>query len=429
MNLPEDFLERMKQRLGERFPAFLRSYGQPPARGLRVNTLKITRAEFEKISPFALLPVPWEKNGYYVEEEKAGGHIYHFAGLYYCQEPSAMCAAPLLEVKRGERVLDLCAAPGGKTTQLAQALAGEGILIANEYVPARAKILAENVERLGVKNCAVVSADSALLAEKFPAYFDKILVDAPCSGEGMFRKDPASVSQWNEENVRRCALRQAEILDNAAKMLRGGGRLVYSTCTFSEEENGLQMERFLREHKEFVLIEEKRLYPHEIRGEGHFAALFERTGEEYGRAVQFAVRTDRNAERAFAAFCGEFFSNGIPAGRITTLKDNRMFCVPDGLPDLSGIKVLRAGIELGEWDGKIFKPAHALVTCSRREELARYVSLSLKESERYLRGETFPCEIANGWCAVGIGDYPLGLAKCVDGVLKNHYPKGLRKVK
>ena len=233
-----------------------------------------------------------------------------------------------------------------------------------------------------MKNCAVVCADTAVLAVKFPAYFDKILVDAPCSGEGMFRKDPASVSQWNEENVRRCALRQAEILDNAAKMLRGGGRLVYSTCTFSEEENGLQMERFLREHKEFVLIEEKRLYPHEIRGEGHFAALFERTGEEYGRAVQFAVRTDRNAERAFAAFCGEFFSNGIPAGRITTLKDNRMFCVPEEMPDLSGIRVLRAGIELGEWNGKFFKPAHALVTCSRREELARYVSLSHEERDR-----------------------------------------------
>ena len=296
-------------------------------------------------------------------------------------------------------------------------------------MPARAKILAENVERLGVKNCAVVCADSALLAEKFPAYFDKILVDAPCSGEGMFRKDPASVSQWNEENVRRCALRQAEILDNAAKMLRGGGRLVYSTCTFSEEENGLQMERFLREHKEFVLIEEKRLYPHEIRGEGHFAALLEKRGEARGRALPFPVRKDRGAERAFAEFRAEFFAEEYFTERITVLSDGRMFALPDGLPDLSGIKVLRAGIELGEWDGKIFKPAHALVTCSRREELARYVSLSLKESERYLRGETFPCEIANGWCAVGIGDYPLGLAKCVDGVLKNHYPKGLRKVK
>lgn len=429
MNLPEDFLERMKQRLGERFPAFLRSYGQPPARGLRVNTLKITRAEFEKISPFALQPVPWEKNGYYVEEEKAGGHIYHFAGLYYCQEPSAMCAAPLLEVKRGERVLDLCAAPGGKTTQLAQALAGEGILIANEYVPSRAAVLSENVERLGVKNCAVVCADTALLAEKFPAYFDKILVDAPCSGEGMFRKDPAAVAQWSEENVRRCALRQAEILDNAAKMLRGGGRLVYSTCTFSEEENGLQMERFLREHKEFVLIEEKRLYPHEIRGEGHFAALLEKRGEARGRALPFPVRKDRGAERAFAEFRAEFFAEEYFTERITVLSDGRMFALPEEMPDLSGIRVLRAGIELGEWNGKFFKPAHALVTCSRREELARYVSLSHEESERYLRGETFPCEIANGWCAVGIGDYPLGLAKCVDGVLKNHYPKGLRKVK
>lgn len=429
MNLPEQFINRMKERLGEQFPAFLRSYENPPARGIRVNTLKIAREAFEKISPFALERVPWEENGFYIAEEKAGAHCYHFAGLYYCQEPSAMCAAPLLEVKRGERVLDLCAAPGGKTTQLAQALAGEGVLIANEYVPARAAVLSENVERLGVKNCAVVCADTALLARKFPAYFDKILVDAPCSGEGMFKKEPAAIAEWSEENVRRCALRQAEILDNAAKMLRGGGRLVYSTCTFSEEENDGQAEEFLKRHPDFRLICKKRILPHEARGEGHFAALFERSGEERGNAGKFAVRTDRTAERAFSAFCGEFFAKGAPAGRITTLHDGRMFCVPEDMPDLSGLRVLRAGIELGEWNGKIFKPAHALATCFKREDFARYAPLSEGEAEKYLRGETLFTALPNGWCAVGIGDYPLGLAKCVDGVLKNHYPKGLRKVK
>lgn len=238
MNLPVEFMRRMEERLGEQFPAFLRSYGFPARRAIRVNTLKIPREEFERVSPFALERVPWEENGYYVREEKAGAHAYHFAGLYYSQEPSAMCAAPLLGAERGERVLDLCAAPGGKTTQLAQALGGEGILVANEYVFDRAKILSQNVERLGVKNCAVVSADTEKLARAFPEYFDKILVDAPCSGEGMFKKEPSALTEWSEENVRRCALRQSGILDDAAEMLKAGGRLVYSTCTFSEEENG-----------------------------------------------------------------------------------------------------------------------------------------------------------------------------------------------
>lgn len=428
MNLPEQFLIRMKQRLGEGFPAFLRSYQRPALRAVRVNPLKISAEEFLRIAPFTLSPVPWEENGFYVEEEKAGADVYHFAGLYYCQEPSAMCAAPLLNVHGRERVLDLCAAPGGKTTQLAAALNGKGVLVANEYVPSRAKILLENTERLGVKNCAVINADTAKLAAELPCFFDKILVDAPCSGEGMFKKEEAACSEWSEEVVRRCALRQREILDSAAVMLSGGGRLVYSTCTFSEEENERQVEEFLRRHAEFALIGQKLLLPHEAAGEGHFAAVLEKRGGERCGAKPYPVRRDRAAESAYRAFAKDFFADGVGfTGEITTLPDGRMLLLPEGLPALS-VRVLRAGIELGEWDGKLFKPSHALAACMKKEQAARFVSLSREQSERYLHGETLSAT-ENGWCVVGIEDYPLGLGKAVNGTLKNHYPKRLRKVK
>lgn len=425
MNLPEGFLNRMKERLGARFPAFLQSYETPPVRGLRVNTHKLSREEFLRITPFAVECVPWEENGFYVQSEKPGAHVFHFAGLYYCQEPSAMLPATLLPVEKGDRMLDLCAAPGGKSTQLAQKLeaAGGGVLVANEIEPARAKILSENIERLGFANVAVVNATPEALARRFPACFHKILVDAPCSGEGMFKKEPQAVSCWSAENVARCAQRQREILRHAAEMLQEGGSLVYSTCTFAPEENEQQIEGFLNEHKEFSLVEIRRILPHKQCGEGQFAALLKKNGGDRGRVSPFVVRRDKRAERAFSAFCGEFFRREFE-GDIATLQDGRMYLLPQGLPAL-GVKTLRAGVELGEWDGKLFKPAHALVMSAKKEDFANYVSLSVAESERYLRGEQLSAEGA-GWCAVGVGDYPLGLGKCVNGALKNHYPKGLR---
>lgn len=336
-----------------------------------------------------------------------------------------MCAAPLLDARPDERVLDLCAAPGGKTTQLAAAMGGEGVLIANEYVYDRARILSQNVERLGVKNCAVVSADPAALARCFPAYFDKILVDAPCSGEGMFRKDENAIAEWSEENVARCAVRQAAILDEAAAMLRGGGRLVYSTCTFERAENEGQIEAFLARHAEFTLIGEEMLFPHEVRGEGHFAALLEKSGAERGNAPAFPVRRNAAAEKAYAAFARAFFVRP-PAGRLTTLDDGRMYLLPEAMPALP-VRTLRVGIELGAFDGRRFTPAHALAMAVAKGECARFLPLSEGETEKYLRGETFPTDAENGWCVVGYGDYPLGLGKIAGGILKNHYPKGLRR--
>lgn len=417
----------MKERLGDEFPAFLRSYETPPLKGLRTNTLKISKEEFLKISPFALEQIPWEENGFYVTEEKAGGDVFHFAGLYYLQEPSAMCAAPLLKATPRERVLDLCAAPGGKTTQLAASLQGEGVLIANEIVPDRARILSQNVERMGIRNCAVASASPQQLAEKFPEYFDKILVDAPCSGEGMFKKEANAIPEWSEENVTRCAKRQSGILDEAAKMLGVGGRLVYSTCTFADEEDDGQIEDFLKRHSEFELVESRTLYPHEVKGEGHFAAvLYKRNGARAG-AKPFSIKRNSAANKAFQNFAEDFFVE-LPQGEITTLPDGRMYLVPQGMLDFGNLRLLRLGVELGEWDGKLFKPAHALAT-ALGAKAKRQVKLTREEAVGYLHGETLEAEIANGWCVVCVDEYPLGLGKAVNGVVKNHFPKGLRMIK
>ena len=426
MKLPEAYLSRMQKRLGTSFPAFLRAYTQPAVRGVRCNTLKLTREELLRAGGFADDPVLWEENGLYTDREKLGGLWTHHAGLFYAQEPSAMCAAPLLQVRPGEAVLDLCAAPGGKTTQLAAAMQGRGVLIANEYVYDRARVLSQNVERMGVVNCAVVSADPAALSARFAACFDKILVDAPCSGEGMFRKDAAAAEAWSEAAVERCAARQRAILDEAASMLRAGGRLVYSTCTFEEAENEAQAEAFVRRHPDFVQEKACLLLPHEVRGEGHFAAVFRREGGACRRPPAFSVRGSGAAERAWRDFAADFFVRP-PQGTVTTLADGRMYLLPEGLPALAGIPVLRAGLGLGVFDGRRFTPAHALAMAFGGRAFTRFAELSGEEAERFLHGETLPCGGAGGWCVAGREGYPLGLGKVSGGMLKNHYPKGLRK--
>ncbi len=433
----------MKERQGVDLPAFLASYEKPPERGLRVNTLKLSAEEFAARAPFPLGErVPWEKNAFYLSEEKTGADPYHFAGLYYLQEPSAMAVGKLSAGCSKMRVLDLCAAPGGKTTQIAAQMKGEGILIANEINFARAKILLQNAERMGIANCAVTSASPESLTTRFPAFFDLILVDAPCSGEGMFKKEPNAVPEWSEANVAMCAARQRAILDCAAEMTAAGGHLLYSTCTFAEEEDEWQIEEFLKRHSEFSLVKAHKLYPHICRGEGHFCALLEKKefifcpppasgggeGVRHRSAVKpYPICKNSAAERAFRTFEADFFGEPL-TGLVHTLGDGRMYLVPAGMPDLSGLSLLRLGVELGEFDGKIFKPAHALAMAFG-DWAKRKVFLTRAESERYLRGETLTADLPNGWCTVCVEKFPLGLGKCVGGTVKNHLPKGLRKVK
>ncbi len=483
-DLPEKFIENMKKQLPEdEWEAFFAVYSRPPYKGLRVNALKISAAEFEKISPFPLRPVPWAENGFYTDGEKTGAHAYHFAGLYYSQEPSAMCAAPLLDAKPGERVLDLCSAPGGKGTQLAAAMKGEGILVLNEPVFSRAQILSRNVERLGVKNAVVLSEYPETLAEYFPEYFDKILVDAPCSGEGMFRKNAEeALSEWSEENVAMCAARQKEILDYAFRMLKAGGKLVYSTCTFSEAEDEEQTKNFLASHAEMRLLARKKLYPHKEEGEGHFAALFEKNAREenadgekhcstlcekevrkeyaegentigrtcfqgsgksgggartrrYSSAAAGArpprtlvPRVSKALEKVYREFERDFFFR--PFAEILHEAGNFLYSLPKECFDFGKLNVLRAGVRLGEMKNGRFEPSHSLAMCASRKECRNVVSIPSDDprADKFLRGETVDAEeCKNGWCIVCIDGYPVGLGKAVNGTIKNHIPKGLRK--
>ena len=419
MDLPSEFLARMKNELGDGFNGFLKSYDRPPERGIRINTLKISSEEFKRISPFLLEPVQWEKNGFYVSCDGLGKTVYHAQGLYYVQEPSAMCAAPKLEVKRGERVLDLCSAPGGKGSQLAQSMDGEGIIFLNEINFSRAKILSSNIERLGIKNGVVTCASPEKLAENFEEYFDKILVDAPCSGEGMFKKEEAAIPEWSLENIRRCAVRQAEILESAFKMLCGGGKMVYSTCTFAPEEDEKQIEAFIAKH-ECRFIEMKKLYPHEVRGEGHFYAVIEKTSGGRRNLKQILPSKDKRIaqyrdwekENLNTSFQNLYFIG------------DTLYSLPDEMPEIK-VQTLRAGVRLAEVTTRV-EPSHSLAMCLKAGE-ARCVEVDEETAINYLRGITFSClESLKGWKLVTHKNFPLGWCKCTGGTAKNHLPKGVR---
>lgn len=440
---PNGFEARMKRLLGDEYEDFLASYDRPRNVGLRLNPLK---TEHLPDLPFTGAPVPWAKNGFYYDPaQRPGLHPWHEAGLYYLQEPSAMAPAGLLSPQPGERVLDLCAAPGGKTTQLAALMQNEGLLVCNEINPKRAQILSRNVERMGISCAVVLNEHPAKLAERFEGYFDKILVDAPCSGEGMFRKEEAAVTDWSEETVSMCANRQREILHSAAQMLKPGGRLVYSTCTFSPEENEGSIAALLAAHPEFeveavdcpyfspgrpewieggtpALSHTFRLWPHRLAGEGHFAAVLrKKDGTSAEQPPEPAVKLPEEW-KTFAASCRIELPQGTPV-----LFGETLYLAPAETPRLRGLKVLRPGLELGQVRKGRFEPAHALAlwlkTCPQLLDL----DVQSNDLAKYLRGETVACT-AEGWTLVCAGGLSVGWGKASNGILKNHYPKGLRKL-
>ena len=428
--LPELFLKRMETQLGREFPEFLASLERPRAVALRFNPQKGKAPEL----PFATSPVPWEPLGcYYEPTARPGLHPYHDAGVYYLQEASAMAPAVLLNPQPGEKILDLCAAPGGKTTQIAGKMAGRGLLVCNEIHPKRAKILSQNVERMGIVNALVLNEAPAALAQRFPGFFDRILVDAPCSGEGMFRKEAAAVADWSPELVDMCARRQGEILDAAAKMLRPGGYLVYSTCTFAPQEDEEAVAAFLSRHEDFApeTVEAPwfeptengghRMWPHKLLGEGHFAAVLRRmdgNGED-GNSVSGAPLPD-----GWLCFAREQ-GISLPAGKAVRFGDT-LFWAPEDTPDLRGLRVLRPGLELGTIKKDRLEPAHALALWLRPREGDCKLSPDSPALAAYLRGETIP-RSRRGFQLVCAGEYTLGWAKGDGQILKNHYPKGLRR--
>ena len=455
--LPVDFCDRMKKMLGDEYEAFIASYEKPKFQSLRLNPLKGDSQDFFEKNPFNLKKVPWTINGYYYSEEDfPGKHPYHEAGVYYIQEPSAMAPAEYLEAKPGERILDLCAAPGGKSTQIACSMQGKGLIVCNEIHPARAKILSENVERMGVRNAIVTNETPQRLADHFEEYFDRILVDAPCSGEGMFRKNEEACTEWSLLNVELCAARQDEILDCAASMLRPGGRLVYSTCTFAPSENEGSISRFLKRHEDFkiVPVEKKdgmtggvsawtvdaaegiedtiRLWPHRLDGEGHYLAVLQKDGvlsDSYQGYCRNGLQKGINEKECgdFFAFAKETLKIGL-TGELLKFGD-QLYLMPENMPSIQKLKVLRPGLHLGTMKKNRFEPSHALALALRGEEVIHSCDLDSegKEIRAYLNGQTLNVEGEKGWYLVTVDGYSTGWGKLAGGILKNHYPKGLRK--
>lgn len=417
--LPVDFTDRMRADLGRDWPAFMAEYEKPAVRGFRVNRLKTDPKRLLELFPYSQGSVPWCGDGFYYDI-RAGRHLCSRAGLIYSQEPSAMVAAELLNPSPGERVLDLCAAPGGKSTQLASKLRGKGLLVSNEIVASRAAILSENIERMGIANAVVTNMSPDKLEGEFPLFFDKILVDAPCSGEGMFRRDPVAIAEWSLEHSRSCAVRQLNILSSAVRMLRGGGELVYSTCTFAREENEEVCQRMLELFPELVLTDVKKILPHTHKGEGHFAAKFVKTGNERRDRRPSAEKIDLTLYRRF-----EEDSLNVRLDGDFALFGERLYLAPEGLGTLKGIKTVRPGLYLGDNKKGRFEPAHNLSMALKKEQFKRTVTLDDEAAMEYYTGASAAGE-GKGYAGVLWQDFPIGWGKITDGTVKNHIPKYLR---
>lgn len=444
MEFPKDFAVRMQDMLGTEYADFAAAFsGGENRTAVRVNTAKPGAREAVCGILKNTKAVPWCADAYCADKSIISGkHPYHAAGLVYFQEPSATAAVPLLGIKPGARVLDLCAAPGGKATQAAAALCGEGLLVANEIIPKRAKILSENIARMGIKNAVVTNESPERLAERFPEFFDYIILDAPCSGEGMFRKEPQAISEWSIAHTQACAVRQRHIADCAVKMLAAGGKMIYSTCTFAPCENEGTADYILEKYAEMRLLPisgenmtdgrgdwagsvrdlsyTKRIFPHLADGEGHFFALFEKTdGSRAQAATEKGIKS-----REYADFCAENLKNA-PDGEIRPFGD-RLYLLKENIC-LDKIKVVRAGLELGEVRKGRFVPSHALALALQRDDFARSIDFAADDARiaAYLRGETIDGD-KKGWCAVCADGFTLGWGKASGGVVKNHYPKYLR---
>ena len=440
--LPQEFLTRMQAMLGEEYDTFLALYDHPAFRGVRLNPLKCSQKVFDACFGPMTSPAPFSPfSYYYTGEETVGTSPLHHAGAVYSQEPSAASAVTVLDPRPGDRVLDLCAAPGGKSTQIAALLQGEGLLWSNEPVRSRAQVLLSNLERLGVRNGVVSCAYPEDLCPRLPGWFDKVLVDAPCSGEGMFRRDDTAVAEWTPQAPAACAQRQRHILHQAAGCLREGGVLVYSTCTFSVEENEDTVRAFLAEHPDFVpeapgtafgrpafgVENGLRIFPMD-RGEGHFVARFRRVSGGGGLLRPYVPPKPGEAQKLARDFLQEAMP-GRAAGELAVVND-RVLLLPPGLPELSRLPVLRAGVEVGEVRGRRLEPAHALFMSARPEECARVLELSLEDPRlaAFLHGEEISCE-GKGYTAVSVCGAVTGFGKAGGGVLKNKYPKGLRTLR
>lgn len=460
MSLPTAFEEKMKRLIGDEYSEYLKCFDEPRHYGLRVNTAKISTEDFLKIAPWPLEPVPWIHNGFYYDGENChpARHPYYFAGLYYLQEPSAMTPADRLPILPGDRVLDVCAAPGGKATELGARLNGTGILAANDLSSSRAKGLLKNIELMGIGNVLILSEEPGKLIPYFREYFDKILIDAPCSGEGMFRKDKKMIRAWEEHGPEYFSKIQKSIITQAAEMLKPGGMMLYSTCTFSPEENEQTIEYLLETHPEFDLCEMEdyegfssgmpettasrderlsrtvRIFPYRMKGEGHYLALLKKRGDEVTHTCD-ALRSASPRKNILPGELDDFLRDikrEFDPSRID-IRGDKVYYMPEGLPALNGVRFIRTGLLMGELKKKRFEPSQALAMNLKKEEYARTIDLSAKDERviRYLKGETLDVEDLvsskeKGWYLVCVDGYPLGFGKLARQMLKNKYLPGWR---
>ncbi len=470
--LPLAFLGRMTELLDEELPDLLVALNRSPLSGLRVNTLKLTPAAMQELSPWKLEPVPWCPEGFILpKNSNAGLYPLHDAGLYYIQEPSTMAVAALLAPRSGERVLDLAAAPGGKSTHLAALLGNQGLLVANDISHKRAMVLSSNLERWGARRALVLNETPERLAERWPGGFDRVLVDTPCSGEGMFRKNMESRQHWSEAHIAGCALRQDQILNSAVRLVRPGGRLVYATCTFAPEENEGTIRRFLADHADFGLEEPVwqpgfergrpewaewardpqlgrrdmgkagneemrrtvRLWPHKAQAEGHFVALLRREGN--ARALNWEPAGPSQVSPADRASIEDFWQRlmafPLPENLLVRPSDRHtaeVYALCSDMPDVTGLRALRPGWRLGRLRKGRFLPAHALALSVRAGDVQQRLDEPVGSEliVRYLRGETLRVAGPDGWLLLTVAGFPLGWGKRSRGVIKNHYPRRLR---
>jgi len=462
MNLPQDFKDKMEILMEEESVDLFASYEQPESKGIRTNTLKLTPEKLSEKLPFETQGVTWCSEGFYIDSEiRPGKNPYYYCGLYYVQEPTAMAAVEALSPEPGDWVLDLCAAPGGKSTQIAARLQGQGLLVANELVNSRAGVLSTNIERMGIANAVVTNEFPERLVDSFYQRFDKILVDAPCSGEGMFRKDPGALADWSLERVNRCVGKQEKILETAHRLLKPGGVLVYSTCTFAPEENEQMIESFISKYsyelesvelngledhgraewtKENTKDIEKalRIMPMKVKGEGHFIAKLVKNGAclEENKAKQGYAKSRlkkathlelKDYENFAKDFLDATFYENIE-NRLY-LSGEHLYALPEGLAleTIANLKVLRPGLHLGEFKKNRFEPSYALALALKLSQAKNVCDLNDEDQAyHYLKGEALNQAADKGWILIGYQGDSLGFGKASEGIIKNHYPKGLR---
>lgn len=451
MILPESYLQNMKQLLGDEFDAYMSSFSEIPAHGLRVNTGKLSPEDYLKISDWNLKVVPWINNGFYYEEDAAPArHPHYYAGLYYLQEPSAMTPANRLDVQPGHRVLDLCAAPGGKATELGSRLKGKGMLLANDISTSRAKALLKNLELAGVPNMLVSAENPVKLAPSYPEYFDRILIDAPCSGEGMFRREHSMIEYWNHAGPESYVPVQRSILESGVSMLKKGGKLLYSTCTFSVKEDEENIRWILEKYPQMHLIpmaayegftegllglrDAVRIFPHKMKGEGHFLALLEKEADPQEEAKPPIKGEKLLPLKKLPVEIQEFLcfvNRSFEEGGFVIERDQVYYFAP-GLERKKGIRYLRSGLLLGIWKKNRFEPSQAFAMTLKKQEFAYTCDWTAKDPRtiKYLKGETVePDDTDKGktsWRLICVDGYPLGWGKLAGSMLKNKYNPGWR---